>query len=84
MPLLSPSPSLPIPVHEPEEKGSRAAAIPAPEQCLIGNRATNNYPYARIRTAHARCAIGLSWHGADCWPGYTAGDKNRYAATNDD
>lgn len=43
------------------------ARFRAPEQCLIGNRATNNYPYARIRAAHvAYVAIGLSWRGANC------------------
>lgn len=42
----------------------RGELYPAPEQCLIGNRATNNYPYARIRTTHTLVAIGLSWRGA--------------------
>lgn len=43
---------------------------PALEQCLIGNRATNNYPYARIRTTHARCHwLKLAQRGADCQTG---------------
>lgn len=71
------------PVHEPEEKGSANREIdgigwrigelyPAPEQCLIGNRATNNYPYARIRTTRARARwLKLTRRGADCQVGDT-------------
>lgn len=39
-----------------------------PEQCLIGNRAANNYPCARIRARqHARSHwLKLGHTGADC------------------
>lgn len=64
--------------------GWRGGLYPVPEQCLIGNRATNNYPYARIRTTDARCHwLKLARRGADCqW--YTGGDKNRCSAANND
>lgn len=48
--------------------GWRGGLYPMPEQCLIGNRATNNYPYARIRTTHARW-LKLARRGADCRAG---------------
>lgn len=44
-----------------EIDGKGEPGLRVPEQCLIGNRAANNYPCARIRARHMLILIGLSW-----------------------
>lgn len=72
-----------------EIDGKGEPGLRVPEQCLIGNRAANNYPCAQTHTpdTHARSHwLKLGHTGADCagLAGYKYDDKNRCSVANDD